>query len=57
MQTKRQTALSISLVFAAVLGAVPMRAQQAQAAPEAAGSEIRIGNVMPYTGPLAAFAT
>ncbi|MGN1288882.1 MAG: ABC transporter substrate-binding protein, partial [Bradyrhizobium sp.] len=57
MQTKRQTALSILLVLAAVLAAAPLRAQQAQAAPEAASNEIRVGNVMPYTGPLAAFAT
>lgn len=55
MQTKRQTVLSISLVFAAVLAASPLRAQQG---PEAkTDSEIRVGNVMPYTGPLAAFAT
>ncbi|MCC8963279.1 ABC transporter substrate-binding protein [Bradyrhizobium sp. Pear76] len=54
MQTKRQTALSICLALAAVLAAAPLRAQQAQTA---AGSDIRVGNVMPYTGPLAAFAT
>src|SRR6202007_890359 len=60
MQTKRQTALSMLLGAAAAFAAGPLaaravRAQQARQA--AAGSEIRVGNVMPYTGPLAAFAT
>ena len=55
MQTRTQTALSISLLLAALFAATPSRAQQA---PEAAtDTEIRIGNIMPYTGPLAAFAT
>src|ERR1700752_1798199 len=55
MQTKKQTVLSIVLVLAAVLAASPLRAQQV---PETkTDSEIRVGNVMPYTGPLAAFAT
>ncbi|WP_456757999.1 ABC transporter substrate-binding protein [Bradyrhizobium sp. USDA 4011] len=55
MQTKRQTVLPISLALAAMLAASPLRAQQA---PEAkTDNEIRVGNVMPYTGPLAAFAT
>lgn len=54
MQTRQQTTLSIILVFAALLAAAPLRAQQAA---EAATGEIRVGNVMPYTGPLAAFAT
>ncbi|WP_407152617.1 ABC transporter substrate-binding protein [Bradyrhizobium sp. ORS 86] len=46
----------MSLVLAAALVFVaPSRAQQAPAA--AADNDIRIGNIMPYTGPLAAFAT
>jgi len=56
IQTRTQTALSLSLVLAAALVfAAPSRAQQAPAA--AADNDIRIGNIMPYTGPLAAFAT
>src|SRR5262249_36337241 len=56
MQTRKQIALSISLVVAALLAAAPSCGQQA---PEtsATDTDIRIGNVMPYTGPLAAFAT
>ncbi|WGR91089.1 ABC transporter substrate-binding protein [Bradyrhizobium sp. ISRA443] len=46
----------MSLVLAAALvSATPSRAQQAPAT--AADNDIRIGNIMPYTGPLAAFAT
>jgi branched-chain amino acid transport system substrate-binding protein len=48
MRTRTQIVLSICLVLAAA----PLRAQQA-----ATDTDIRIGNVMPYTGPLAAFAT
>jgi len=55
MQTNRQTALSIVSVLSALLATAPLRAQQATQA--AADSDIRIGNIMPYTGPLAAFAT
>jgi branched-chain amino acid transport system substrate-binding protein len=55
MQTRTQTVLSISLVLAALLAAAPSGAQQAPEA--AADNDIRIGNIMPYTGPLAAFAT
>jgi branched-chain amino acid transport system substrate-binding protein len=55
MQTRTQTVLSISLVLAALLAAAPSRAQQTAEA--AADTDIRIGNIMPYTGPLAAFAS
>ncbi|KJC60866.1 branched-chain amino acid ABC transporter substrate-binding protein [Bradyrhizobium sp. LTSPM299] len=54
MQTRTQTALSISLFLAALFAATPSRAQPA---PAAADNDIRVGNIMPYTGPLAAFAT
>ncbi|QOZ24526.1 branched-chain amino acid ABC transporter substrate-binding protein [Bradyrhizobium sp. CCBAU 51753] len=53
MQTRTQIALSLSV--AALLVAAPLRAQQASQA--TADNDIRIGNVMPYTGPLAAFGT
>jgi ABC-type branched-subunit amino acid transport system substrate-binding protein len=56
MQTIKQSRLSLAL-FAAVLSAfAPAIAQQA---PDAGvtDNEIRIGNIVPYTGPLAAFAT
>src|SRR5262245_6138437 len=46
--------LSASLIAAA--GLAPMAAS-AQSSPAAAEAEIRIGNLMPYTGALAAFAT
>ncbi|KWV51872.1 branched-chain amino acid ABC transporter substrate-binding protein [Bradyrhizobium macuxiense] len=56
MQTGSQTALSLSLALGALLlVAAPSRAQQGP--PAAADNDIRIGNIMPYTGPLAAFAT
>ena len=46
----------MSLVAAALLGSVPSSAQQASES-GATDNDIRVGNVMPYTGPLAAFAT
>jgi branched-chain amino acid transport system substrate-binding protein len=52
----RNARLSISLVAALLLACVASRAQQAPGAGISA-DDIRIGNVMPYTGPLAAFAT
>ncbi|MBR0694362.1 ABC transporter substrate-binding protein [Bradyrhizobium lablabi] len=55
MRTRKQIALSISLLVAVLLVAAPSRAQTPEA--PAADTDIRIGNVMPYTGPLAAFAT
>jgi branched-chain amino acid transport system substrate-binding protein len=55
MQTTRQTRLSISLSVAALLASVPLAAQQATNS-GVTDNEIRIGNIMPYTGPLAAFA-
>ena len=48
--------LSISFIVAAVIASAPGAAQQAADA-GATDREIRIGNIMPYTGPLAAFAT
>jgi branched-chain amino acid transport system substrate-binding protein len=55
MRTTRQTRLSISLFVAALLASVPLAAQQATNS-GVTDNEIRIGNIMPYTGPLAAFA-
>src|SRR3954454_15482338 len=54
MKKPTQIRLSISLL-AAALFAVPMSAQQAHGG-GVTDTEIRIGNIMPYTGPLAAFA-
>lgn len=51
----RTAGLSISLVAMVLLAGAPSYAQQASDA--TADNEIRIGNIMPYTGPLAAFAT
>jgi branched-chain amino acid transport system substrate-binding protein len=56
MQTRKQTGLSISLLVAALFASTPLAAQQAGDA-GVTDNEIRIGNMMPYTGPLAAFAT
>jgi branched-chain amino acid transport system substrate-binding protein len=52
----RNARLSISLVAALLLACVPSRAQQTSDA-DSSANDIRVGNVMPYTGPLAAFAT
>ena len=56
MQKRNRLRLSLSLLVAALFACFPLAAQQA---PDAGGTdnEIRIGNIMPYTGPLAAFAT
>jgi branched-chain amino acid transport system substrate-binding protein len=56
MQTRKPTRLSIFLLAAALFAFVPLAAQQAPAA-GVTDTEIRVGNIMPYTGPLAAFAT
>jgi branched-chain amino acid transport system substrate-binding protein len=56
MQTRKQTRLSISLLAAALFAFVPLAAQEAPGA-GVTDTEIRVGNIMPYTGPLAAFAT
>ncbi|MCA1457539.1 ABC transporter substrate-binding protein [Bradyrhizobium sp. BRP22] len=53
---RRRARLSLSLIAAALLAWAPSSAQQASER-GAMDNEIRIGNVMPYTGPLAAFAT
>lgn len=55
MKLIKQARLTL-VVFAAVfLAAAPVAAQQPQTT-GATDGEIRIGNIMPYTGPLAAFA-
>jgi ABC-type branched-subunit amino acid transport system substrate-binding protein len=55
MQKGKPTRLSISLLVAAFCASVLMAAQRTVVAGVTDG-EIRIGNIMPYTGPLAAFA-
>ncbi|MEA2962596.1 MAG: branched-chain amino acid transport system substrate-binding protein [Alphaproteobacteria bacterium] len=55
MQTIRQTRLALAFFAATFLASAPVAAQQAQDAGATEG-EIRIGNIMPYTGPLAGFA-
>ena len=56
MQTRKQIRRWLHLLLAAVFVLIPTRAQLA---PDLGGpdDEIRIGNIMPYTGPLAAFAS
>ena len=63
MQTTTETRLAISLLVVALLAStftftLMSTSAPAQQAPEASAtdSEIRIGNIMPYTGPLTAFA-
>src|SRR5712672_2526311 len=46
--------LSVSFFAVALMASAPAAAQQGTGA---TGDEIRIGNIMPYTGPMAAFAT
>src|SRR5882724_1806489 len=55
MKIIKQIRLCLALVAAMFLAFAPVEAQQT---PDAAAAEgvIRIGNIMPYTGPLAAFA-
>jgi branched-chain amino acid transport system substrate-binding protein len=55
MKIIRQTRLSLTFLAAIFLAFVPVAAQQPQTT-GATDGEIRIGNIMPYTGPLAAFA-
>jgi len=56
MQTRKKLRRWKPLILAALLALVPT---SARLAPDLGGAddEIRIGNIMPYTGPLAAFAT
>src|SRR5258707_1723234 len=56
MQTIKQIRRWKPLILAALLALVPT---SAQLAPDLGGAddEIRIGNIMPYTGPPAAFAS
>jgi branched-chain amino acid transport system substrate-binding protein len=55
MKKTTQIRLSISLLAATLFAYVPMSAQQANGG-GVTDTEIRVGNIMPYTGPLAAFA-
>ncbi|CAN7761554.1 ABC transporter substrate-binding protein [Bradyrhizobium sp. LjRoot220] len=55
MKKIKETATILALLAAALFPPGPAVAQQAPDA-GATNTEIRIGNVMPYTGPLAAFA-
>jgi branched-chain amino acid transport system substrate-binding protein len=56
MQTTRKTRLLPAFFAALLLAWIPAAVQPAQAA-GVTDTEIRIGNIMPYTGPLAAFAS
>src|ERR1700704_3213162 len=53
MQIIRETGLTSALVAAMILASPPPPAVAAGVT----DTEIRIGNIMPYTGPLAAFAS
>jgi branched-chain amino acid transport system substrate-binding protein len=55
MQIIKETRLTSALVAAMVLAFTPLAPQPAAAA-GVTDTEIRIGNIMPYTGPLTAFA-
>jgi branched-chain amino acid transport system substrate-binding protein len=55
MKTIKETGRILALLAAALFAGMPMSAQQAHAG-GVTDTEIRIGNIMPYTGPLAAFA-
>jgi len=55
MKTIKETRLILALIAAALFAGMPMSAQQAHGG-GVTDTEIRIGNIMPYTGPLAAFA-
>jgi branched-chain amino acid transport system substrate-binding protein len=55
MQKITEAKIALFCLAAMLLAFAPASAQQAQEA-AAADTEIRIGNIMPYTGPLAAFA-
>ena len=55
MKTIRECRRALVLLAAMFLASTPLAAQQAQDT-GATDGEIRIGNIMPYTGPLAAFA-
>ena len=56
MQTTRKTRLLPAFFAALLLAWIPAAVQPTQAA-GVTDTEIRIGNIMPYTGPLAAFAS
>src|SRR3954451_6969859 len=56
MQKITETKIALFCFAAMFLAFDPASAQQAQET-AAADTEIRIGNIMPYTGPMAAFAT
>jgi branched-chain amino acid transport system substrate-binding protein len=55
MKTTKETGFILALSAAALFAGLPMSAQQAHGG-GVTDTEIRIGNIMPYTGPLAAFA-
>ena len=55
MKTIKEAGRILALIAVALLAGMPITAQPAQAG-SVTDTEIRIGNIMPYTGPLAAFA-
>jgi ABC-type branched-subunit amino acid transport system substrate-binding protein len=55
MKTVKETRLILALLAASLFTGVPVSTQQAHGG-GVTDTEIRIGNIMPYTGPLTAFA-
>ncbi|MGH6714460.1 MAG: ABC transporter substrate-binding protein [Bradyrhizobium sp.] len=55
MKTIKEAGRVLSLIAAALVAGIPVSTQQAHGG-GVTDTEIRIGNIMPYTGPLAAFA-
>jgi ABC-type branched-subunit amino acid transport system substrate-binding protein len=55
MKTIKQTGRILTLIAAALIAGMPISAQPAYGG-GVTDTEIRIGNIMPYTGPLTAFA-
>src|SRR3981189_1430772 len=55
MKTIKETGLILALLAATLFASVPISTQQAHGG-GVTDTEIRIGNIMPYTGPLTAFA-
>ena len=55
MKTIKETGTILALLAAALFAGIPISARQAHGG-GVTDTEIRIGNIMPYSGPLAAFA-
>src|SRR4029077_14810395 len=55
MKTIKETIRILALIVAALFAGMPISVQRAHGG-SVTDTEIRIGNIMPYTGPLTAFA-